>query len=272
MSAQTRAKEPTTQEPTAQASQGAEQAASDTIYVYGVVHAGHKPPKEKGIAEASLREIKSGELAALVSDLPDLSLQLGRKEMTAHVEILDKAHQQGTVLPMRFGVVMDGEEAVKQYLLDAHRQELEQQLMELKGKVELRVRATYEEETLLKEVIAQEPEIARLRQDLQGKSDDATYYARIRLGEMVANAIQAKRDADAMAILGPLEPLAEATNVGEPPNERIALTASFLVDESKIEQFDKAVDEVGRAQAQRMKLKYTGPLPPHSFVTLHTGE
>src|SRR2546421_443993 len=122
--------------------------------------------------------------------------------------------REGTVLPMRFGVVMDGELAVKEYLLERHRPELEQQLNDLKGKIELRVRAVYEEETLLKEVIAEVPEIARLRQELHGKSDDATYYARIRLGEMVSNAIQIKRDADAMAILAPLEPLARATSVG----------------------------------------------------------
>ncbi|MBV9310328.1 MAG: GvpL/GvpF family gas vesicle protein, partial [Solirubrobacterales bacterium] len=236
MSAQTRATEAPGQEA---------QEAHEPIYVYGVLWADQEAPKEKGIAESSLRGIASGKIAALVSDLGDLSLQLGREEMTTHVEVLDKAHQKGTVLPMRFGVVMDGEQAVKDYLLDRHREELEQQLNDLKGKVELRVRAVYEEETLLKEVISGEPEIARLRQELQGKPEDATYYARIRLGEMVSNAIQTKRDADAMAILAPLEPLAHATNVGEPPNERIALTASFLVDENRIEQFDKAVDEIG---------------------------
>jgi hypothetical protein len=36
--------------------------------------------------------------------------------------------------------------------------------------------------------------------------------------------------------------------------------------------FDDAVDEIGRAQADRMRLKYTGPLPPHSFVKLRTAE
>jgi hypothetical protein len=36
-------------------------------------------------------------------------------------------------------------------------------------------------------------------------------------------------------------------------------------------KFDAAVDEIGRTEADRMRLKYTGPLPPHSFVQLRTG-
>ena len=246
----------------------AEAPEHEPTYVYGVLRADQKPPEMKGIADQPLHEVSSGNLAALVSELHDLSLQLGREEMTKHVQVLDKAQENGTVLPMRFGVVMDGEPAIKEHLLEAHREELEQQLEELKGKAELRVRAVYEEQTLMREIVSEEAEIAKLRESLQGKPEDATYYARIRLGEMVAEAVQRKREADAAAILDPLAPLAYATNVGEPPNERIAVTASFLVDEKRIAEFDKAVDGIGRAQASRMKIKYTGPLPPHSFVTL----
>jgi hypothetical protein len=248
----------------------AEAPPQEPKYVYGVLRADHKPPKMKGIADQPLHEVSSGNLAALVSELNDLTLQLGREEMTKHVEVLDKAQENGTVLPMRFGVVMDGEPAIKEHLLEAHREELEQQLTELTGKVELRVRAVYEEQTLLREIVSENAEIAKFRQSLQGKPDDATYYARIRLGELVAEAIQRKREADAAAILDPLEPLAHVTNIGEPPNERVAVTASFLVDEKRMPEFDKAVDGIGRAQANRMKIKYTGPLPPHSFVTLST--
>ncbi|MBV9309278.1 MAG: GvpL/GvpF family gas vesicle protein, partial [Solirubrobacterales bacterium] len=226
-----------------------EAPAQEPTYVYGVLRADQKAPERKGIAGAGLHEVSSGSIAALVSELRDTSLQFGREEMTTHVEVLEEARQQGTVLPMRFGVVMDGEPAVKEQLLEAHRAELEQQLEELADKVELRVRAVYEEETLLREVVSEDAEIARLRQELQAKSEDATYYARIRLGELVAGAMQRKRESDAMTILGALDPLAQATSVGDPPNERVAFTASFLVDQSRIGEFDNAVNEVARLQA-----------------------
>ncbi|MDQ6749432.1 MAG: GvpL/GvpF family gas vesicle protein, partial [Actinomycetota bacterium] len=55
---------------------------------------------------------------------------------------------------------------------------------------------------------------------------------------------------------------------GEPGHERVALNASFLVERERMAEFDEAVDELGRARAGRLRLKYTGPLPAHSFVEL----
>jgi Gas vesicle synthesis protein GvpL/GvpF len=245
-------------------------AAPQATYVYGVLRADDEPPNIKGIGGAPLQEVTSDGIAALVSDMSDHELKLGREEMTTHARVLEEALQNGTVLPMRFGVVMAGEPAVKSALLDAHLDELKQQLSEMTGKVELRVRAVYDEQNLMREVVQEDQDIARLRDSLRGAPEDATYYGRIQLGEMVAKAVERKRDDDAAQLLDILAPLALAVQAGEPNNERIVLNASFLVERDDMAEFDDAVDAVGRAQADRMRLKYTGPLPPHSFVRLRT--
>jgi hypothetical protein len=243
---------------------------TQATYVYGVLRADNEPPGIAGIGGAPLQEVKGDGVAALVSDLTDRELTLGREEMTTHARVLEEALQRGTVLPMRFGVVMAGEPAVKSHLLDAHGDELRRQLSELDGKVELRLRAVYDEPTLMREVVAEDQEIARLRESLRGTSEDASYYGRIQLGEMVAQAVERKREGDAAQILDALTPLALAVQVGEAANERIAVNASFLVERDRMAEFDAAVDDIGRVQADRMRLKYTGPLPPHSFVELRT--
>jgi hypothetical protein len=246
-------------------------AAEQAMYVYGVLSAGDEPPQIAGIGGAPLHEVTSDGIAALVSELSDEELRLGREEMTAHARVLEEALQHGTVLPMRFGVVMAGEPAVKSDLLDAHLDELKEQLSEMTGKVELRLRAVYDEPTLMREVVEEDQDIARLRRSLRGAPEDATYYGRIQLGEMVAKAVERKRASDAGQILEALTPLALAIQVGEPNNERIVVNASFLVERERMAEFDAAVDEIGRDEADRMRLKYTGPLPPHSFVQLRTG-
>jgi Gas vesicle synthesis protein GvpL/GvpF len=173
---------------------------------------------------------------------------------------------------MRFGVVMTDEDAVRTDLLDAHSAQLCSQLEDLTGKVELKLRATYEEERLMREVMAQDPEILRLRDSLRGVPEDATYYARIQLGELVAAGVERARHADFDAILGALVPLSVAVEASEPAHERIAADASFLVERERIAEFDDEVDRIGRAQAGRLRLKLTGPLPPHSFVRLAATE
>ena len=39
-----------------------------------------------------------------------------------------------------------------------------------------------------------------------------------------------------------------------------------------MDDFDGAVDEVGADDDGRIRFKYTGPLPPHSFVELTVEE
>jgi Gas vesicle synthesis protein GvpL/GvpF/Conjugal transfer protein TraD len=241
-------------------------------YVYGVISATVEPPRGPGIGDAELELIRRDDLAALVSDIDHDEVALGREAMTTHARVLEEALGTGTVLPMRFGIVMADAAAVREELLQTHGAQLRAQLDELAGKIELKLRATYEEERLMREVVAQDPEVARLRESLRGAPEDATYYARIQLGELVAAAVERARQADTEAILGALVPLAVAFEAGEPTHERVAVNASFLVERERIAQFDDEVERIGRAQAGRMRLKYTGPLPPHSFVRLAGAE
>lgn len=237
-------------------------------YVYGVVPASATPPDRTGIGGAAVQTIASDAIAAIVSDVPGGELEAGREELMIHAQVLEDALEGGVVLPMRFGAVMADAESVRQELLERHHDTLASQLAELDGKVELRLRAVFEEAALMSEVVRDNAEIASLREALRGQDDDATYYERIRLGEMVAAAVEYKRGAEAQEILDALAPLALAVDAGELGHERVALNASFLVERERLAEFDAAVDEVGRAREGRMRLRYTGPLPAHSFVEL----
>ena len=241
-------------------------------YVYGVVRASPKARlKSKGINGKPIRIISSQGLGALTSDVSDEPVEAGRDELLTHSRVLESALERGTVLPMRFGVVMPGEEAVRDELLAAHREELETQLDEMDGKVEINIKGIYEEQGILREVLEENQEIAKLREFLQGKPDDATYYERIRLGELVAEGLTMKRVEDEREIVDRLLPHALNVEVGQPVHERMAVNASFLVELDRVDDFDGAVDQLGSEQDGRIRFKYTGPLPPHSFVELAVG-
>lgn len=237
-------------------------------YIYGVVPATVDAPKGRGINDAPVRRLADNGLAALVSDVDPDRLRFGREAMTTHARVLEEALDAGTVLPMRFGTVMAGDDSVREDLLRGHGPELRDQLESLSGTVEFKLRGTYDETRLMREVVQSDREVARLREAVREGPEDATYYARIQLGELVAGAVERIRQADAQAILDRLAPLALAVQSAEPGHERVALNASFLIDRQRVAEFDEAVEDVGRAQAERMRLKYTGPLPPHSFVQL----
>jgi hypothetical protein len=163
---------------------------------------------------------------------------------------------------------MPDESAVREQLLDPHRGELEAQLEEMEDKFEVNLKAIYDERALLTEVIDEEPEVAKLKKSIQGQPEEATHFERIRMGELIAEAVDQKRDRDADEILRRLANHAVAVEVGEPVHERMALNASFLIDRSTQKKFDAEVDRIAEEQGGRLRFKYTGPLAPHSFVEL----
>jgi hypothetical protein len=164
--------------------------------------------------------------------------------------------------------VMPDEGSVRDRLLEAHREELEAQLDEMDGKAEVNVKGIYDEATVLREVVDEDQEIAALRESIQGQPEDATYFERIRVGELVSGALDRKRAEDERWIVDQLLPHSVAVEVGEPVHERMAVNASFLVEHQQRSEFDRALDGIASELGGRIKFKYTGPLPPHSFVEL----
>ena len=83
---------------------------------------------------------------------------------------------------MRFGVVMEDEQSLRERLPAGHGDEL-RRLLDDSRAVQLRVRVLYENDAGLREIVAEDREIAQLREEVRGKPEDATYYDRIVLGE-----------------------------------------------------------------------------------------
>jgi len=222
----------------------------------------------EGIHGRPLRRISSRGIAALVSDVPDEPLEAGRDELLTHSRVLENAAERGVILPMRFGVVMPSSSSVREELLAAHRDELEAQLEEMSGKVEVNVKGIYEEQEILREMLEESPELTGLRDVIRGQPDDATYFERIRMGELVSEGLALKRASDEREIVDRLSPSALATELGQAVHERMAVNASFLVDRDRLADFDRALDKIAAEQGDRIRFRYTGPLPPYSFVEL----
>jgi hypothetical protein len=242
----------------------------DSKYVYGIVSAGSKPPSARGLHGARLQTVGGERTAAIVSDVTAEPLRAGREDLMTHADVLEQTMKRDVVLPMRFGMVMPNADAVREQLLERFDEELAVQLDVLRGKVEMRLRATYDENAIMAEIVASDPGIGARSEAIRERPPDATYYERIELGQSVAAAIGRAREQDAAAILDELEPLAVAVDIGEPAHEHMAAQISFLIEERKLADFDRAVDRLARRNAGRLHFKSTGPLPAYSFVHLPT--
>ena len=242
------------------------QDAAARVYVYGVLSGSDQAAVSVGgVEKAEVRTVEHAGLAALVSSLEADALAAAR-EVRAHWRVLEEASKSATVLPVRFGTVLDGDAAVREQLLEPNAERLAQLLGELHGRVQLNVKGEYDEERLLREVVGASPAIATLRDRVQSVSETAGYYDRIRLGELVAAEIARHQEQDAALALARLEPLAVTASVEQPSSPNAAFGLAFLVDGGEVDAFSEAVGRLRQELGERVALRYVGPLPPYSFA------
>lgn len=88
-----------------------------------------------------LRDVRSGGLAALISDV-NMSGRLGSPEdLRTYREILDAIAAEVPVVPLRFGTILASEDAVAQELLAARHDEFTAALDQLEGRADRQDRA-----------------------------------------------------------------------------------------------------------------------------------
>ncbi|MFA1547024.1 GvpL/GvpF family gas vesicle protein [Actinomadura chokoriensis] len=257
---------------TPQAPGGSESGDRIPQYVYGVTRSDAELPADvNGLDDRPVSLVQDGGVcAAVVSDLPTGRALGERADLVAHQRVLNSLVDAGTVvLPFRFGAALADREAVEKELLADNSDRLGQVLDQLDGRVELRVKATYVQDEVLGEIMADEPEIGELSQRLREvppDAADAVYYDRIRLGELIAQAMERRREHDGQVLLDGVAPAAEAFARKTPAREEDVLDASFLVAADRRDQFEEAVEELGRTHGQRIRIRLIGPLPPYDFV------
>ena len=247
-------------------------AAEGAIYVYGVIAGGDEMEigaTGVGTDAAPIRRIRHEGVAALVSDIPRGPL-LAARDLRAHWGVLEAVASRTTVLPVRFGTVMESDAAVRDDFLAPNAERLTALLSALDGKVQLSVKGFYDEERLMREVVSESREVAGLRERTRSVPEAASYYDRIRLGELVAAEVDRRRERDADLVVGRLGRLAVAVKAEPPTTTDGAVNASFLVERTRIDEFTRAVQQVVDELGDRIRTRYVGPLPPYSFADEET--
>ncbi|PPJ28853.1 gas vesicle protein GvpFL [Nocardia nova] len=250
-------------------------ADSTAVYVYGIVPADVEPqPHATGVGDppGEVEVVRHGEIAALVSTLSS-DRPLGTPEdLTAHEKLLDGSAAVSPVLPLRFGAVMTDTDAVESELLEANEDEFRAALAELEGRVQFVVRGRYVEDAILRELLDENADAARLRDEIRGKPEDATRNERIMLGEMINQAIEAKRAEDTRKVTSELEKLEAMVNLRDPTHEEDAVHLAVLVETARQDELEELLRRLMAEWDGRVELDLLGPMAAYDFVTKRAPE
>jgi hypothetical protein len=239
------------------------------IYVYGIVPGDVElNPGVQGVGDppGEITLVRSGDLAALVSEV-DITKPLGTpQDLQAHQEILDAVITETAVLPLRFGGVVNSEDAVAEELLEANHDEFAAVLQQLEGCAQFVVRGRYSEPAILEEVLSENPAAKRLAERIRGADPEATRELRIELGEIVNMAVADKRQADTSLLVDAMKGHCLASIVRDATNELDAAYVAFLLQADQASELEQVLIDLSERWAGRVDLTIIGPMAPYDFV------
>lgn len=239
----------------------------DGLLVYGVVGAGQALPEGlAGLDDEPVRAVVHDDVAAVVSDFALDRPPGRRRELVAYSELLDALSEAGPVVPVHFGSVLPDEEAVVAELLVPRAGQLLAVLEDLSGRSQFTVRATYLEDVVLSEVVSEVPEVAELRRRTRDLPEDAAYGERVRLGELVARAMEWKQEQDADALLRSILDYSVAHVLRPTSSLDRLLDVSLLVDDTRRDELEQGLEALAEAVHERIRVQLLGPMAPYDFV------
>jgi len=242
-------------------------------YVYGVVAADTVLPEGlRGLGPSgTVSLLADGQIAAVVGDVP-VDRPLGtRDDLVAHETVVNAVAGATTILPMRFPAVIE-EAGVVDELLGPNEEFFVRALADLEGRVQYTVKGRYEQDVVLREVLEDDEDLRALQERVRSVPEDASYYDRVKLGELVVAALEQRREADAAELYDRLEALAVAVVPHQPSQPEDVIDAALLIARTDIEAFGEAIEGLGEAWSGRIRFRLLGPLAPYDFVSSETVE
>ena len=239
------------------------------VYVYGVTKGGgNRDFVRIGIGKHKVYTIGYRGVAALVSNTPKMVCEPTIENAQTHENVIREVMKNRPVIPMGFGIVARDEDNIVEILKRGY-VNFKNVLGRIDRKVQIDAKVSWNLEKLFIDVLNENAEIRRLRDEVVKKPEEQSLNERIELGRMVHSAMEKKKENYKKEILSTFGSLS-----GEPPAEnkltsdRMIMNLSFLVNKNMENAFYSKVDELEGKHDGRLEILAVGPLPPYNFTKM----
>ena len=249
--------------------------AKDAKYIYGVIASGEAVgfgPIGIGGRGDEVHTVPYRDLAAVVSDYPPVDYRAIKdkerivRDLAVHQAVIEEVMKRFTVLPMKFGTVAKDRDEVQTILRQGYFA-LQEAHAVIEDKVEVEVVATWDISSVLQEISAEEP-IAKLKARIGGMSRLRSTPERIKVGKMVYESLNRRRENHQQEALSVLAGCALDLQKHSLLNDAMVMNVAFLLHKGQMEEFDQRLDDMDEKLGGSLNFRRIGPLPPYSFSTV----
>lgn len=236
------------------------------FYAYGIVPSSRTDLPGTGMGFDAPHLAAVGPVA-VVGEWVDLHENLAKKRhLTAHTDLLNRLAEDGPVLPLQFGSVLadDGQAVVD--LLGGGPDWYADRLAEVEGLSQYVLRARYDLDEALAQLVDSDPEIAGLRERTRGRPEEERHDERVRLGELVSQAMEARQGQDAAWVRSRMEPFVSAVAPRDVGGMDGLAELALAVGADQLADFEAAAEELAEEAHPWALLSLVGPMAMYDFV------
>ncbi len=245
-----------------------------STYLYGIMAGEHRFSLGcVGLPDGSapVCGLPGGGLTAVVGEYRGPTLaQLPRHELlrylSIHQRVIERAMEQGPLLPARLGTILTCRREVHS-CLRRWNSSLEAALQQMGGAIEIELAATWDLPSVFAE-IGREPEIATLATGLAGLSPEESAAHRTYVGRLVKESLDRRRNDCRQQTVAALAPWAIDVQPHILTADEFVLNVAFLLRRSALDSFYDEVHRLDAANEGKLSFRCLGPLPPYSFASV----
>lgn len=220
-----------------------------------------------GLDNGTVYSVTNGRVSAVVSNVPE-KLRPERRQLAAHQEVLKRLMRETDgILPVAFGVVADGPEAIRR-ILSRNQKPFLEQLRHVAGRVEMGLRVTWDVPNIFEYFVQTHSELRVTRDRLFGGHREPAQDDKIELGRLFDRLLMEDREAHAERVEEILAKRCVEIKRNNPRAEREAVNLACLVERDGQAEFEAAVFEAAKLFDNSYAFDYNGPWAPHNFVQL----
>jgi hypothetical protein len=223
----------------------------------------------KGISGVDLYAVSMDEISVIVSDIKRTDLIADRSNAIEYAGVIETLAQQFTLLPVRFGSVMESTDAIIK-MLGRNYHEIQQNLQKVENKVEFGLKVFCDSEKLMAELRAKSEADTKTPAKPAPEIKNSVYRDWVnnklkehRLEELLLTYV----DSVIAEITGYLTRLNTVNKFKKMATVTNIIDAVFLLEKDKKDGLINAVKDFQNRYAG-LHLMLTGPWPPYNFVDI----
>ncbi len=223
----------------------------------------------KGIAGTDLVALFFDDVAAVVSEIEKANLITDKDNAIAFAGVIENLSQHFTLLPMRFGSMLDSPDAI-QKMLESNYPEFLNNLLKVENKSEFGLKILCDTKKLKAELKAKSEAMNEILQKSVGVNKDSVFKEYInqklkahKLEEMLLNYV----DSIIAELTGFLVSLDAVKKIKKLTTATTIIDAVFLLEKDNIAELIKAIEDM-QSKYSGLNFILTGPWPPYSFVDI----